>query len=160
MIEEIQFWGYWYFYIKLPQNSTLHFLHSSPGGSLTYIHVLSSSSKALEIQPLTRISLMWNYDTLSQIFIPKGNPFLCPTKITHPFYTPLTHIMTKNEPKMQIFTLFCPFFWFGDPYRGPRVGAASVKTIPFPSFFCLRMATCLARVVPPPPGHSSLLGFK
>ena len=51
----------------------------------TYIHVLSSS-KAQQIKLLTQMSLMLNYDSLSQIFIPKGYPFHWPTTHTHPFH--------------------------------------------------------------------------
>ena len=45
---------------------------------------------------LTRISLMWNYDPASQIFLPKGYPFHWPTKNTHPFHIPLAHTTTKT----------------------------------------------------------------
>ena len=56
-----------------------------------------------------------------------------PTKDTHPFYTPLTHIITQNLPWTPI---FYPFFaqLFSDPYCGPHSCAACVKPYPFPCF--------------------------
>ena len=63
------------------------------------------------IQPLTWISLMWNYEPLWYSFqkISKGYPFHWPTTNTNPFHTTLAH---KNHDKFTLntyfFTLFLP----------------------------------------------------
>ena len=75
-------------------------------------------------------------------------PFLCPTKNTHPFYTPLTHIITKVDPKTLIFYPFLSIFLIWRPLLRSTCRCHQCENIPFPSFFCLRMATCLPRVTP------------
>ena len=84
----------------------------------TYIHVLSSASKALQIQPFTRISLqMWNYDPSSQIFFPKGYPFHWPSTNAHPFHTPLAHTITETPIYITLFTIYL-ILW---PYHSSPV---------------------------------------
>ena len=117
-----------------------------------YIHVLSSSRKALQIQPLKQTSLMRNYDPLSQIFIPKGYPFHWPTTK----YTPFAH--TCHTPPLKIDPKHCfppPFFFFFAHLPDfatlivVRMSVPSVwKPYPFPHFFCSWITTWLARVPP------------
>ena len=63
--------------------------------------MLSSSSTALQSQPLTWISLIWNHGPLTQIVIQLGYPFHWPTtnipKI-HTLFTHLWHIPLLEKP--------------------------------------------------------------
>ena len=84
----------------------------NPRGAHTYIHVLLSASKALQIQPLTWIFSMWNYVPLITDIHSKRLPF----PLTNYKHTPLTHTITKNLKHLFFLPFFCPFTWFCDPY--------------------------------------------
>ena len=119
------------------------------GGALTYIHVLSSSSKVLQIQPLTGISLMWNDDPYHRYHFKmiRAYPFHWPIKNTHPYHIPLAQTITKNWPLTPIFPFFVhlPYFM---TLIAVRMSVPLVwKPYPFPPF-CSQMTTCLARVTP------------
>ena len=109
---------------------------------------------------LIGISLMWNYDPLSQILIPKESPFYWPTKNTYPFHTPLHTPSLKIDPNH----CFLPLPEF-TTLIAVRMSVPPVwKPYHFPGFFFAHrwQHACLARVPPPlgQIGHGKVIQTK
>ena len=125
------------------------------GGALAYIHVLSSISKALQIQPLTWILLMWNYCLYHRCSFQKATLFIGQLWI-HTLFTHLWHIPSLNiDPNTDFFYCFLPIHWILWPLVRSVRQCFQYGNPTLSLFFCMQMTACLARV--PPPGYKCYL---
>ena len=96
-----------------------------------YIHLLSSSSRALQTQPFTDIFIVKLWSLITDIHS-KRLPFLLANYKIHTLFTHIQHTPSlKIDPKHCCFSLICPFAWFCDPL-GSVCQCCLWKPYPFP----------------------------
>ena len=113
-----------------------------PGGwdgdwqTFMYCH---PQARPYKIQPLARISLMWNLTPYHRYSFHKATFFIgqlqMHTLFTHTHLWHTWHMITKNHWPQTLILYLPPFTWFCGPYRRPHVSVPSVwKHYPFPPF--------------------------